>query len=102
MPATTRGLTGNQVRKIRWEHYAGILLLSFATLLLELALTRVLSVANWYHFGDGLCQNPFPSRLTAAAKLPTVKRPLQRPSGRGDTPVATPTPILIGCLFSAI
>jgi hypothetical protein len=29
----------------------GIFLLSFATLLLELALTRVLSVALWYHFG---------------------------------------------------
>src|SRR5580700_1189625 len=36
---------------IRWHHYAGILLLSLATLLLELALTRVLAVANWYHFG---------------------------------------------------
>jgi hypothetical protein len=36
---------------IRWHHYAGIFLLSLATLLLELALTRVLSVANWYHFG---------------------------------------------------
>src|SRR5690348_720784 len=33
------------------RHYAGIFLLSFATLLLELALTRVLSVALWYHFG---------------------------------------------------
>jgi len=29
----------------------GILVISFATLLLELALTRVLSVALWYHFG---------------------------------------------------
>ena len=36
---------------IRWQHYVGIFLLSLATLLLELALTRVLSVANWYHFG---------------------------------------------------
>jgi SAM-dependent methyltransferase len=33
------------------RHYAGIFLLSFATLLLELALTRILSVSNWYHFG---------------------------------------------------
>ena len=33
------------------RHYIGIFLLSFATLLLELALTRVLSVALWYHFG---------------------------------------------------
>src|SRR5512135_3300423 len=33
------------------RHYAGIFLLSFGTLLLELALTRVLSVALWYHFG---------------------------------------------------
>ncbi len=36
---------------IRWHHFAGIALLSFATLLLELSLTRVLSVASWYHFG---------------------------------------------------
>src|SRR6476620_1069410 len=33
------------------HHYVGILVISFATLLLELALTRVLSVALWYHFG---------------------------------------------------
>ena len=32
-------------------YYAGIFLISLATLLLELALTRVLSVALWYHFG---------------------------------------------------
>ena len=32
-------------------HFVGIFLLSFATLLLELALTRILSVSNWYHFG---------------------------------------------------
>lgn len=36
---------------VRWQHYAGIFLLSLATLLLELAFTRVLSVALWYHFG---------------------------------------------------
>jgi len=36
---------------MRWQHYAGIFLISFATLVLELALTRVLSVSNWYHFG---------------------------------------------------
>jgi len=33
------------------RHYVGILVLSLSTLLLELALTRVLSVALWYHFG---------------------------------------------------
>jgi predicted membrane-bound spermidine synthase len=33
------------------KYYAGIFFISFATLLLELALTRVLSVALWYHFG---------------------------------------------------
>ena len=33
------------------RHYVGILVLSLATLLLELSLTRVISVANWYHFG---------------------------------------------------
>jgi hypothetical protein len=43
--------TGTQITNIRWQHYSGIFLLSLATLLLELALTRVLSVANWYHFG---------------------------------------------------
>src|SRR6516165_5357900 len=32
-------------------HYLGIFCLSFATLLLELAFTRVLAVAKWYHFG---------------------------------------------------
>jgi hypothetical protein len=37
--------------KISWRHYGGIFLLSLATLVLELALTRVLSVALWYHFG---------------------------------------------------
>jgi Spermine/spermidine synthase domain len=33
------------------RHFAGLFLLSLATLLLELALTRVLSVSLWYHFG---------------------------------------------------
>ncbi len=33
------------------RHYAGVLFLSLATLSLELALTRVLSVSFWYHFG---------------------------------------------------
>src|SRR5215510_3461477 len=37
--------------KLSWRHSVGIFLLSLATLLLELALTRVLSVALWYHFG---------------------------------------------------
>src|SRR4051812_763260 len=36
---------------ISGHHYLGIFLLSLATLLLELALTRVLSVSLWYHFG---------------------------------------------------
>src|SRR6266487_3190412 len=40
-----------EVEEINWQHYAGIFILSLATLLLELALTRVLSVALWYHFG---------------------------------------------------
>src|ERR1700740_2894903 len=40
--------TGTAMRR---RHYAGIFFLSLATLLLELAFTRVLSVANWYHFG---------------------------------------------------
>src|SRR5213596_1725079 len=37
--------------RIGSHHYLGIFLLSLATLLLELSLTRVLSVALWYHFG---------------------------------------------------
>src|SRR5881394_3408115 len=37
--------------RISSRHYLGIFLLSLATLLLELSLTRVLSVALWYHFG---------------------------------------------------
>src|SRR2546428_5155694 len=41
----------SNVGQISWHHYVGIGLLSLATLLLELALTRVLSVALWYHFG---------------------------------------------------
>src|SRR5436190_21325657 len=37
--------------RMSWRHYVGIFLLSLATLVLELALPRVLSVALWYHFG---------------------------------------------------
>ena len=37
--------------QIRARHFAGLFLLSLATLLLELTLTRVLSVSLWYHFG---------------------------------------------------
>lgn len=33
------------------QHFIGLFLLSLATLLLELSLTRVLSVSLWYHFG---------------------------------------------------
>lgn len=33
------------------RHYTGIFLLCFGTLLLELSLTRVMSVTLWYHFG---------------------------------------------------
>lgn len=41
----------NSQIQITRRHYVGIFLLSLATLLLELSLTRVLSVALWYHFG---------------------------------------------------
>lgn len=37
--------------QIQPRHFVGLFLLSLATLLLELALTRVLSVSLWYHFG---------------------------------------------------
>src|SRR5271156_6931783 len=33
------------------RQYAGIFLLCFGTLLLEVSLTRVMSVTLWYHFG---------------------------------------------------
>ncbi|MBK6536812.1 MAG: hypothetical protein IPG09_03200 [Ignavibacteria bacterium] len=36
--------------KIKSSHYAGIFLIALSTLLLEFTLTRVLSVALWYHF----------------------------------------------------
>src|SRR5215469_633320 len=45
-----KGSTCNLVPDIGWQQYAGMFLLSLATLLLELTLTRVLSVANWHHF----------------------------------------------------
>ena len=38
-------------QQVCWHHCVGIFLLALATLVLELALTRVLSVALWYHFG---------------------------------------------------
>src|SRR5581483_1420394 len=50
-------MTGSKISEISTmdqisvRHYAGIFLLSIATLLLELSLTRVLSVAMFYHFG---------------------------------------------------
>src|SRR5690348_15107474 len=37
--------------RINLRHYLGLFLISLATLLLELSLTRVLSVSLWYHFG---------------------------------------------------
>lgn len=40
-----------EAQQIRARHFAGLFLLSLATLLLELALTRVLSVSLWYHYG---------------------------------------------------
>src|SRR5579871_5259819 len=43
--------TALEPQRISARHYAGLLLISLATLLLELALTRVLSVSLWYHFG---------------------------------------------------
>src|SRR5437667_3052776 len=41
----------SNIEQISWYHYVGIFLFSLATLLLDLSLTRVLSVALWYHFG---------------------------------------------------
>jgi Spermine/spermidine synthase domain len=39
------------MRSPKTNYYAGIFLISLATLLLELSLTRVMSVSLWYHFG---------------------------------------------------
>src|SRR5271154_6536537 len=39
------------MKPVGLRYFGGIFLVSFATLLLELAFIRVLSVANWYHFG---------------------------------------------------
>ncbi len=47
-PVTTASSAGNVIGR---RHYAGIFLLCLGTLLLELSLTRVMSVALWYHFG---------------------------------------------------
>lgn len=44
-------LSATDSEQISGRHFAGLFLLSLATLLLELALTRVLSVSLWYHFG---------------------------------------------------
>lgn len=43
--------SSSDTAQIRGRHFAGLFLLSLATLLLELALTRILSVSLWYHFG---------------------------------------------------
>jgi len=50
MAATTKD-DATKTGQIAARHYVAIFLLSFATLLLELSLTRVLSVAMFYHFG---------------------------------------------------
>jgi len=50
MAATTKD-DATKTGRIGARHYVAIFLLSFATLLLELSLTRVLSVAMFYHFG---------------------------------------------------
>jgi hypothetical protein len=44
-------MTNPATAPIARRHCAGIFLLCFGTLLLELSLTRVMSVALWYHFG---------------------------------------------------
>src|SRR5215813_12098517 len=61
-PGTTPATTDSASVTINWgifingsqdvsrRHYVGIFCISLATLLLELAFTRVLAVASWYHF----------------------------------------------------
>ncbi len=44
-------MTQSSSTAIGGRHYAGVFLLCFSTLLLELSLTRVMSVTLWYHFG---------------------------------------------------
>ena len=51
-PSSSRpSITPSPSAAIGRRHYAGIFLLCLGTLLLELSLTRVMSVALWYHFG---------------------------------------------------
>ncbi len=64
--------TENTDKQIGWRHYLGVFLFSMATLLLELALTRVLSVALWYHF------DPF---SVVADRRQLLFMPLYRASG---------------------
>ena len=42
--------SSNGSQDVSRRHYLGIFCISLATLLLELAFTRVLAVASWYHF----------------------------------------------------
>src|SRR5262249_51992892 len=44
------GIFINGSQDVSRRHYVGIFCISLATLLLELAFTRVLAVASWYHF----------------------------------------------------
>jgi hypothetical protein len=43
----TRPACAPSGEQVRWHHCVGLFLLALATLVLELALTRVLSVALW-------------------------------------------------------
>src|SRR5512145_315036 len=63
---------------IRWYHCVGRFLLSMATLLLELALTRVLSVALWYHFGFLVISTALLGCGTAGVVLAVWQRLRQR------------------------
>jgi hypothetical protein len=45
-------MTASSIAPIGRRHYAGIFLLCLGTLLLELSLTRVMSVALWYQTVD--------------------------------------------------
>src|SRR2546421_5797014 len=56
------------------RHYLGIFLLSLATLLLELSLTRVLSGALWYRFGFLVISTALPGFGTSGVVLALWRR----------------------------
>ncbi|MBN2498579.1 MAG: hypothetical protein JXR96_28570 [Deltaproteobacteria bacterium] len=84
--------------------FAGLLLLSAATLCLEVCLTRILSVTLWYHFAFMVVSTALFGLGFAGVALALRKRP-QEVSARLLARAAAATPIAFGAgflLFNAI